>query len=54
MVSLFVAVAGSTYGLWLALSPSLRAAPELGGAIVGLAISAMHYSGMFAFRIEDG
>ncbi|MCQ4630615.1 EAL domain-containing protein [Shinella sp. CPCC 100929] len=52
MVSLFVAVAGSTYGLWLALSPSLRAAPELGGAIVGLAISAMHYSGMFAFRIE--
>nr|WP_298094055.1 EAL domain-containing protein [uncultured Shinella sp.] len=52
MVSLFVAVAGCAFGLWIALSSGLRAAPELGGAIVGLAISAMHYSGMLAFRIE--
>ena len=52
MVSLFVAVAGCAYGLWIALSARLRFAPELGGAVVGLAISAMHYSGMFAFRIE--
>ena len=52
MVSLFVAVAGCAYGLWIALSARLRFAPELGGAVVGLAISAMHYSGMLAFRIE--
>jgi diguanylate cyclase len=52
MVSLFVAVAGSAYGLWLALSAHSKAAPVLGGAVVGLAISAMHYSGMLAFRIE--
>ena len=52
MVSLFVAVAGSAYGLWLALSTRLRAAPEIGGAVVGCAISAMHYSGMLAFHIE--
>ncbi|MCR6497867.1 EAL domain-containing protein [Shinella sp. CPCC 101442] len=52
MVSLFVAVAGCAYGLWIALSNRLRAAPELGGAVVGLAIAAMHYSGMLAFHIE--
>ena len=52
MVSLFVAVAGCAYGLWIALSNRLAAAPELGGIVVGLAISAMHYSGMLAFRIE--
>jgi diguanylate cyclase (GGDEF)-like protein len=52
MVSLFLAVAGCAYGLWLSLSPRLRIAPELGGAVVGLAISAMHYSGMLAFHIE--
>ena len=52
MVSLLVAVAGCAFGLWLALSGQVRAAPEVGGAVVGLAISAMHYSGMLAFRVE--
>ncbi|MCJ8055021.1 EAL domain-containing protein [Shinella curvata] len=52
MVSLFVAVTGCAYGFWIALSNRFRAAPEMGGAVVGLAISAMHYSGMLAFRID--
>jgi diguanylate cyclase (GGDEF)-like protein len=52
MVSLFVAVAGCAYGFWAALSKGIYAAPEMGGMIVGLAISAMHYSGMLAFRID--
>lgn len=52
MVSLFVAVTGCAYGFWIALSNRFRAASEMGGAVVGLAISAMHYSGMLAFRID--
>jgi len=52
MVSLFVAVTGCAYGFWVALSKGIYAAPEIGGVVVGLAISAMHYSGMLAFRID--
>jgi diguanylate cyclase (GGDEF)-like protein len=30
----------------------MRAAPALGGAVVGLAIALMHYTGMLAYRVE--
>ncbi len=52
MVSLLVAVAGCAYGFRLALASGIPFGPEIGGAVVGAAISTMHYSGMLAFRVE--
>ncbi|WP_175894972.1 putative bifunctional diguanylate cyclase/phosphodiesterase [Burkholderia pseudomultivorans] len=52
VLSLLIAVGGSTFGFALAGSRVTRFAPALGGAIVGVAIALMHYTGMMAWRIE--
>ncbi len=52
IVSLIVAIAGTGIGFALA---RLAAGPGLyllGGALVGLAISTMHFTGMAAYRID--
>ncbi|MGV1964191.1 putative bifunctional diguanylate cyclase/phosphodiesterase [Agrobacterium sp. 22-222-1] len=48
--SLFVAMIGVGSGFCLATA-KMRFAPALGGALAGLAISAMHYTGMIAYRV---
>jgi len=52
VVSALIAVAGIGAGLALASSKFARLAPLLGGSIIGLAMGAMHYVGMFAYRVE--
>ena len=51
MVSLVIAVAGTGMGFIIASDKSGRTAPEWGGCVVGLAISAMHYAGMMAYHV---
>jgi diguanylate cyclase (GGDEF)-like protein len=51
MVSLVIAITGTGVGFTLASDKSRRLAPEWGGCIVGLAISAMHYTGMMAYHV---
>ena len=46
LVSLLIAVGGSTIGFALTTCRIVRIAPALGGAIVGVAIVLMHYTGM--------
>ena len=50
-VSLGVAIGGSALALWVA-AKRFRHAAELGGALFGLAVTAMHYTGMAAFAAE--
>ncbi|NIE66371.1 EAL domain-containing protein [Burkholderia sp. Ax-1719] len=52
IVSLLIALVGSFLGIFVACSGWTRAAPAIGGALVGLAISLMHYTGMTAYRVE--
>lgn len=52
MISLLIAVAGCAYGFWLSISFRFPLAAEIGGGVVGIAISAMHYSGMLAYRVN--
>jgi diguanylate cyclase len=52
LASLLIAIAGCGSGFMLASAKESRLAPEIGGAVVGLSISAMHYTGMFAYRVE--
>ncbi|UWU26103.1 EAL domain-containing protein (plasmid) [Rhizobium sp. CB3060] len=52
VVSLFVAVLGSTFGFMVASDCRARFMPALGGAIVGLAVAAMHFAGMMAYRVQ--
>ena len=51
LASLSVAIVIAIPGLWLA-SSSLRHRTIVGGAGVGVAISAMHYTGMAAYRVD--
>lgn len=51
-LSLFVAIGGSAAGFVIAGSRFSRVAPALGGLVVGLAIAAMHFIGMAAYRVE--
>ncbi|MBZ9998271.1 putative bifunctional diguanylate cyclase/phosphodiesterase [Mesorhizobium sp. BH1-1-4] len=51
MISLVIAMAGTGAGFALALGKRWRVAPEWGGAAVGLAVSAMHYTGMMAYHV---
>jgi len=51
-ISLLIAVVGCTIGFVLAGSGLGRYTPALGGAVVGLAIAAMHYTGMMGFRVQ--
>lgn len=52
MVSLLVAVAGCAFGFTTASLRGFRLAPEAGGVVIGLAISAMHYTGMMAYHVD--
>lgn len=50
MHSLLIAISGMGLGLYVSLQK--RLAPEIGGAIVGLSIAAMHYAGMVAYHVD--
>lgn len=52
VVSLMAVVFGNAIGFVVAVSQRSVAMPALGGAIVGLAISTMHYTGMMAYRVQ--
>lgn len=52
MSSLVIAVAGSTLGFVFAGSKLSRFTPAIGGAITGVAIAVMHYTGMMAYRVQ--
>ncbi len=52
IVSLLIAMAGAVFGFAIAAGPRPRLAPAIGGALVGLAIVAMHYTGMMAYRVQ--
>lgn len=51
-ISLLVAMVGAACGFVVAASGWFRLAPLVGGGIVGLAVSAMHYAGMIAYRVQ--
>ena len=52
ILSLLIAVLGTAPGFVLAARhPTIRTS-ALGGGIIGLAIAAMHYTGMLAYRVE--
>ncbi len=51
VASLIVVIAGVGFGFWLAARPGRGPHIEIGGAIAGLAIAAMHYLGMIAYRV---
>lgn len=50
--SLFIAISGSVIGFVLAAQNFFAYAPVVGGAIVGLSVAAMHYTGMLAYRVQ--
>lgn len=50
--SLLIAIIGSTVGILIAGMFRRRVTTVIGGVILGLSISAMHYTGMVAYRIE--
>lgn len=50
--SLVIAILGSTLGIVIAGLGKGRRATLLGGAIFGLAVAAMHYTGMVAYRVQ--
>ncbi|WP_321785479.1 putative bifunctional diguanylate cyclase/phosphodiesterase [Paraburkholderia sp. J94] len=52
IVSLLIALGGSFAAFAVAGSGFTRAAPAIGGALVGLSISLMHYTGMMAYRVQ--
>ena len=52
IVSLLIAVVGAGFGFVVAASGLTRWAPIFGGGLVGVAISAMHYTGMLAYRVQ--
>lgn len=50
--SLLIAIAGAGAGFIVAANGSARFVPAVGGAIVGMAIAVMHYTGMMAYRVQ--
>ncbi len=52
MLSLVIAIVGSAAGFVFAGSGFTRFAPVIGGTIVGLTITFMHYTGMMAYRVQ--
>ncbi|MFN7056661.1 putative bifunctional diguanylate cyclase/phosphodiesterase [Hyphomonas sp.] len=52
IISLIIAVAGTMGGLWLAISRKDRFAPLFGGALFGLAVAAIHYTGMMGYQVR--
>jgi diguanylate cyclase len=51
-LSLVAAIVLTSGGLALSLMPNWRYGPAVGGAVVALAIAAMHYTGMAAFEVQ--
>jgi len=51
MVSLLIAIAGTGIAFRIALTPRRRVAAA-GGIVLGMAISAMHYTGMAAYHVD--
>jgi len=51
-ISLVIAIAGLGFGFAVASKGVQRFIPEIGGAIVGLAVPAMHYTGMAAYHVD--
>ncbi|MGV1760689.1 putative bifunctional diguanylate cyclase/phosphodiesterase [Rhizobium sp. A22-96] len=52
MASFLLAIAGCAAGFAVTLSRLPRLAPELGGALVGIAVAGMHYTGMMAYHVD--
>lgn len=52
ILSLIVAVVGTFSGFWIGLSTDRKIVRIIGGALVGIAVSVMHYTGMMAYRIS--
>ncbi len=52
VISMIIAIAGTGIGILLSAAPLGRLANPLGGAVFGLAIAAMHFTGMFAYRVD--
>lgn len=52
LLSLLIAMVGCGFGCLIAVSSFNRQMPMIGGAVVGLAASAMHYVGMEGYRID--
>lgn len=52
IASLLIAIFGTAAGFVCASSPNARIAPALGGILVGMAISGMHYIGMAAYHVD--
>ena len=52
ILSLFIAIIGTTAGFAIASSRRVKITAEIGGAVVGLGIYAMHYTGMAAIRMS--
>lgn len=52
IVSLIVAIIGSIAGFSLATSRRIPHAAAFGGAVLGLAIAAMHYTGMLGYSVN--
>nr|WP_281065484.1 EAL domain-containing protein [Jiella sonneratiae] len=52
IVSIVIAIAGTGLGVYLSAPERGRIAPLVGGATIGLSIAAMHYVGMFAYRVD--
>ncbi|GAA3387314.1 MHYT domain-containing protein [Streptomyces roseoviridis] len=51
-LSVLIAVAAATAALWAALNIHAPAAVALASLVMGAAVSSMHYTGMFAVRVE--
>ncbi len=55
LLSLLIAIGFSGFALWLATQPRLPALQlSLGAVLLGLGITAMHYTGMAAMRMQPG
>jgi diguanylate cyclase (GGDEF)-like protein len=52
IASLAIAISGTFIGIMLAAAGERRRFAFLGGAVFGAAISAMHYTGMAAYRVD--
>ncbi len=52
IASILIAISGTGIGFFIAALSRSWAATIVGGGLVGLAVSAMHYTGMFAYRVQ--
>ena len=52
LISGLLAIAGAAISFWVAAHAPGRAGSLVGGALLGLSIAAMHFVGMFAYRVD--